>query len=144
MKKSISLILFITLISFLLINCKKQDDTPVSPAKIIYTVDYNLHLTGDYLDLMIQYYDAHDVLKTVNNPALPWDLTLEDFESGDTVLLNISYAVPPAQGSVSWGYEWAIKATGGGDTPIDMSYSNGGTGTIQDTMPINIEWSTAI
>lgn len=137
-------LLFLSIILLVTVQCKKKDDSQAVPVPADYTVDYRFQLSGDYLGLNIQYYDASDQVKVVNNPALPWEISLSGFEKGDSVFLNIFYDIPPAPGTVSWGYEWDIKASSGSDIPIDQSYTHGGSGAIQDTVPISISWGAAI
>lgn len=144
MKKQLSRLFIIVVIASLCMQCKKKDDNPVSPLPETYSVDYKFQLRGSYLDLMISYYDASDQLREVSNPALPWELTLDDFEQDDSVFLHISYKIPPAPGSVEWGYEWDIRAYNSSNTPIDQSYTHGGSGAIPDTVPILIEWGASI
>ena len=92
MKKLLSTILLTGFIILVVGSCKKKEDPPdPTPANNVAT--YQFTVTGNYSDLTIDYLEHGSIKKEVIGPALPWQMILTNFVSGDVASLNVSFKI---------------------------------------------------
>ena len=136
MKKFTSILCLAALACLLIMShCKKdEEETPDPPSK--YKVDYHCDIVGPFTDLRIIYLNNNHEFQEINVQTVPWDLEFDDFNYGDSVYIRMIYKILPSATPIhAGGWEWAITATDGTNTPIDKSSSFGGSlGIIQDTI----------
>lgn len=131
--------LSVLLLSVLLItiSCKKKDDPkePDPAPAVKYSVEYKVDITGKYENLELIYMDQEQKRVKVENPNFPWERTLNDFKSGDSVLIEFSYLIK-AFDTASYFYQYYAHGNDG-----SISCDNGTSDTIKNPaidMPVKI------
>lgn len=84
-----TLLIVLAIVTGFIFGCRKHDDDNNQPAQK-YDVNYTLEITGNHSDLVIKYNNQNSQEQQVTNPAVPWNITISDFESGDKAYLYYS------------------------------------------------------
>ena len=138
MRKFLSMLLLGGLILVIASQCNKKEDPAPNPPPTNYTVDYKFQISGDYSDLKIEYFETGSVKKEVPNPSSPWEETLTNFVSGDSVYFHVTFLIP--EGNVSVGWTWNVLVTRGSIFTDEGGKTEGHSGGVIKPFPKEIIW----
>lgn len=121
--------------------CKKDDDSDDNPPAVKkYNVEYTFEVNENHGAVKLIYYGPSLDKKEVENPVSPWQMSFDDFKTGDSVYFHLNI-LPLANTQLVYSYKVNITS--------DSNFVGGneGSGTTQylDTVPpVNREWAFKI
>lgn len=88
-----SVLLAVFAISFF--SCESDKTTPTTNP--VYKVEYTFSIEqGNYSDVVLKYIDQNGQLITLNDPTLPWSLTINNAQPGQDYYVKSNYNAKPS------------------------------------------------
>lgn len=77
------------------LSCESDKTTPTTNP--VYKVEYTFSIEqGNYSDVVLKYIDQNGQLITLNDPTLPWSLTINNAQTGQDYYVKSNYNAKPS------------------------------------------------
>ena len=77
------------------LSCESDKTTPSTNP--VYKVEYTFSIEqGNYSDVVLKYIDQNGQLMTLNDPTLPWSLTINNAQTGQDYYVKSNYNAKPS------------------------------------------------
>jgi len=87
--------LLLSLMALTLAACESDKTTPA--ADPVYKVEYTFAIDqGNYSDVVLKYIDQNGQLITLNDPTLPWSLTINNAQTGEDYYVKSNFNAKPS------------------------------------------------
>jgi hypothetical protein len=93
--KSIFSLVLVAVFTISFLSCESDKTTPA--ADPVYKVEYTFAIDqGNYSDVVLKYIDQNGQLITLNDPTLPWSLTINNAQTGQDYYVKSNFNAKPS------------------------------------------------
>lgn len=93
--KSIFSYVLVAVFAIPFLSCESDKTTPTTNP--VYKVEYTFSIEqGNYSDVVLKYIDQNGQLITLNDPTLPWSLTINNAQTGQDYYVKSNYNAKPS------------------------------------------------